>query len=184
MKGYVAKAFWGAEIIAFHVQGEPQKMDPLKAQQIVDEADVIFLTGGDPVLGARLLTESGADVWLRDAHAKGTPCLGVSAGAIMLSAWWASWPDEPPPGEPFDGGHLVPCAGVAADLVIDCHAEKDEWAELKIVSAMIEARAHPRLKGKRKLPRRIGITTGSGVIVRAHGGEPDLEWLGSKPFEL
>ena len=179
MKGFAAKSFWGSETTAFHVAGESSKMDAAKAKAIVDEADIVFLAGGDPVLGARLLRGAGADAWLRDARARGTPCLGVSAGAMMLCAWWASWPEsaaQGASGAPFEGGELVACCGVVPDIVVDCHAEDDEWAELKLVSAMLAQRA-----GNAPLPRRLGLPTGAGLIVGADG---ETSWLGAKPFEL
>jgi putative intracellular protease/amidase len=178
MKGYALKTFWGAETHAFHVAGEPSTMDPKEAEEIVATADLVFLTGGDPALGARLLCDAGADAWLRAARARGIPCIGVSAGAIMLCAWWASWPEEPPPDAPWDGGRLVPCARVVDDLVVDCHAEEDAWSELRLVRGMVEARseAHPGAK----LPRFLGLPTGCGVIVGPNG---ETEWLGVAPFE-
>ena len=175
MKGYATKTFWGADVETFHVAGEKSKMDAPKAKAIIDDADLIFLAGGDPVLGAKLLCDAGADAWLRDARARGASLLGISAGAMMLCAWWASWPDEPPEAAPWDGGSLVTCTGVVPDLVIDCHAEEDDWAELKAVSEMLDARAI------RPLPRRLGLATGHGIIV---GPDGTFESVGGEPFEL
>jgi cyanophycinase-like exopeptidase len=181
MKSFATKMFWGAELVAFHVAGEKSKMDSAKAKTIVEEADIVFLTGGDPVLGARLLVDAGADGWLRDARARGAACIGISAGSIMLGAVWAEWPEEPPPGAKWDGGKLVRCTGVVKDMVLDCHAEEDDWSELKLVSGLLEdqrASAGPRAA---KLPRRLGLPTASGIIVDGKGG---IEWVGAKPFAL
>jgi cyanophycinase-like exopeptidase len=143
----------------------------------VDAADIVFLGGGDPVHGARLLADAGADEWIRDAHARGTACMGMSAGAIMLCAWWATWPDDAPPNVHHDGGTLVPCAAVVPDLVIDCHAEEDHWAELILVRAMLR----DRLGSGASLPRFVGLPTGSGLIV---GPDRSLEPVGIAPFRL
>ncbi|HEY7958343.1 MAG TPA: Type 1 glutamine amidotransferase-like domain-containing protein [Polyangia bacterium] len=163
--------FHGAEVERFTVAGEPDAMPEARAKEIVERADLIFLSGGDPVVGARLFTESGADVWLREARARGAALAGGSAGAILLGAFWASWPDEPD-GRPFDGGELVRCTGVVPDLVLDTHAEEDEWAELSLVRGMLEAR------GERVRLR--GIPTGGGLIV---DGEGALEEIGDPPFQ-
>ena len=186
MKGYATKTFWGAHVETFHVAGEHSKMDPAKAKAIVDEADIVFLSGGDPVLGARLLCDAGADVWLRDARARGTTFMGVSAGAMMLCSWWASWPDDPPQGAPWDGGALVRCTNVASDLVLDCHAEEDDWAELKTVDEMLRARAKNETSaastsGDPSLPRRIGLATPQGIVIDPSGA---FELIGGKPFEI
>ena len=67
--------------------------------------------------------------------------MGLSAGAMMLGACWAEWPDAAEEGVPHDDGALVACSGVVPDLVVDCHAEEDGWAELNMVHAMLVERA-------------------------------------------
>ncbi len=177
-RGYMARAaaksFPGCVLERFTLPGEDDHTPGMPAAHaIILGADVVFLTGGDPVLGAKILTESGADAWLREAHARGAPCLGVSAGSIMLCARWASWPEEAPPGAAFDGGSLVRCTGVVSDLVVDCHAEDDAWIELVQIAQMLKhAGENPRLRG---------LSTGSGVIVQSDGS---LEIVGDAPFEI
>ena len=99
--------------------------------------------------------------------------LGISAGAMMLCAHWASWPEqEAPVGAPFDGGELVRCTGVVPDLVVDCHAEDDGWSELVLVRGMLQAQG---------LTARLrGIPSGGGLIVAPDGS---LEVIGKGPFE-
>jgi cyanophycinase-like exopeptidase len=176
MSGFLQGAFGDAEVERFTVKGERRAMAPEKARAIVDAADVIFLGGGDPVAGARLLVEAGADEWLRAALARGTACVGISAGAIMLCSWWAHWPEDAPVDAPHDGGELVSCTRVVPDLVVDCHAEQDEWAELKLVRGMLLERL-----GEGKLPRFVGLPTGTGVIV---GGDGSLETVGGALYRL
>jgi hypothetical protein len=173
MKGFAVKTFFGAHTDTFRVKGERDAIDPAKARDIVAEADLIFLSGGDTVLGANILTSAGADAWIRDARERGAACVGISAGAIMLGAFWASWPDDHALGAKFDGGALVPCLGVVPDLVVDCHAEGDRWAELKMVSAMLEERGGV-------IPRRRGLPTGVGLVVGPNG---ELEPIGGSLFE-
>jgi cyanophycinase-like exopeptidase len=144
-------------VTRFSLPGEADA-DPARARSIIAEADLIFLSGGDPVLGARIFRESGADAWLREARERGAATAGISAGAIMLGAWWASWPDEPDEAEPFHGGTLIHCTGVVGDLVVDCHAEEDDWSELKLVAEMLRAKGDgARLRG---VPTRGGLIVG------------------------
>ncbi len=157
-------------VTRFSLPGEPGA-DAARAQAIIAEADLIFLSGGDPVLGARIFRESGADAWLREARERGAASAGISAGAIMLGAWWASWPDHHHPSQPFDGGVLVPCTGVVDDLVIDCHAEEDDWSELKLVAGMLRA--------KGESTRLRGVPTRGGLIV---GPDNSLEIVGDEAF--
>ncbi len=177
MSAFLAKAFGGATLARFTVHGETPAMSPLTARAIVEDADLVFLGGGDPIHGAHLLANAGADQWLRDAHLGGTPCMGISAGAIMLCGWWAEWPDRAPKDALHDGGTLVPCARVVPDLVIDCHAEEDNWAELRLVRAML----HDHLGESLNMPRFLGLPTGSGLIV---GPDRALETVGIPPFRL
>ncbi len=161
-------------VTRFCLAGEADA-DPVRAKAIVDEADLIFFSGGDPVVGAHILRESGADAWVREARERGATFAGISAGAILLGASWASWPDEHPPNAPFDGGMLIACASVVDDLVVDCHGEEDDWNELKLVAAMLRARstegaAEPRLRG---------IPTRGGLIV---GPDNALEIVGDEAF--
>jgi cyanophycinase-like exopeptidase len=169
--------FGGAQVTRFTVAGEKHAMPPDEARAVVLGADLIFLGGGDPVLGARLLVDAGADGWLRDARARGVPCMGISAGSMMLGAWWADWPEDPLEGAHHDGGELVSCTRVVGDLVIDCHAEEDDWNELRLVRAMLRQ----RLEDAAPLPRLIGIPTEAGLIVNPDGS---LEPIGGAPFEL
>src|SRR5579864_3818931 len=111
MGWFAARTFGDAIVERFAVAGEPDAQSPAIARAICDRADLIFLSGGDPVAGAELLRASGADAWLREARARGAHLAGGSAGAILLGAAWARWPDEPD-GKPFDGGALVECTRV------------------------------------------------------------------------
>jgi cyanophycinase-like exopeptidase len=159
MKKMAAKMFHGAEVASFAVQGEPHSMSAGEARAIVDEADLVFVSGGDPALGAKLLVEAGADEWLRAARARGAAIMGVSAGSIVLGAYWAEWPEEPPKDDPNEGARLVPCVGVAGDLVVDTHNEEDGWDELHVVRRLAHA--------AKKKGRFVGIPTGGAIVIGA-----------------
>jgi cyanophycinase-like exopeptidase len=163
MNHFLARLFPGAQVERFMVAGERDAMPAAKAQALVEGADLVFIGGGDPVQGARLLVAAGADAWLRDARARGAACMGISAGSIMLGAWWADWPDPEAVGDaPHDGGELVRCTQVVSDLVVDCHAEEDDFAELRLVRGMLADRPAP-------LPRFLGLPTGTGIVVGPDG---------------
>jgi len=173
MTARVPRLFPDAETTRLVVDGEPdaRRHDVAAGRSLVEEADLLVLSGGDPVVGARLLRESGAAAWIRAARARGAPCAGISAGAILLGAFWASWPENAPPGAPFDGGALVECTNAVADLVVDCHDEDGGWGELRLVGQMLAAHGES--------PRLLGIPAGGAVIV-AHDGS--LRVVGEEPF--
>ncbi len=163
-RGFLERAFPGARVERFLVTGEEGGEDQEAAKATVDGADLLFLGGGDPVLMADRLTASGADEWLRDAHARGALALGVSAGSIALAAFWGRWRDE----QPEDPPEVVRCVGVAPSLVVDCHAEEDDWAELRAVRAALDERAASLTFA--------GIGHGAALIVLPSG---ELEWEGA-----
>ncbi len=171
---FLGHLFPGATVERFTVAGEAGSVPPDDARAVLERADLVFVSGGDPVRGARLLAAAGADLWLREAHARGAACFGISAGSIMLCAWWADWPESPSPGAPHDGGTLVPCAAVLPDLVVDCHAEEDGWAELRLVRGMLAARGGA-------LPKLLGLPSGSAVVVEPGGA---IAGVGGAPFSF
>jgi hypothetical protein len=144
---------------------------------VLDRAHLVFVSGGDPVLGAKVLRDSGAARWLREASARGTPMMGVSAGAIVLGAWWADWTeDEEADADAGDGTHLLECAGVVGRHVFDTHDEDDGWGELRAVATLL---------GKRGLleeTRLIGIPAGGALVYDAAADVPEV--VGNPPFRL
>ena len=49
----------------FTVRGEAHAMPEAAARAVIEDADLVFLGGGDPVHGAKLLGAAGANAWLR-----------------------------------------------------------------------------------------------------------------------
>lgn len=156
MQRGLTQSFPGSTVERFAVEGEGADMDPKVAARIVAEADLVFVSGGDPALGAKLLTRAGADAWIVEARARGAAVLGVSAGSIMLGAYWAEW-------EEGDEATPVRCTGAVPDLVVDCHDEASDWEELRAVKALLSR--EPRGKGLRYL----GIPAGGAVVVDGSG---------------
>ena len=138
---------------------------------VVDRADLVFVSGGDPTQGAKVLARTGAAGWLREAHARGTPMMGVSAGAIVLGAWWINWPeDEDAPEEQAD---LVACVGVLSGHVFDTHDEEDGWEELHVASRLLARRGEKA--------RFLGIPTKGALVFDGDGA---MEVVGESPFRL
>ncbi|HEX8795852.1 MAG TPA: Type 1 glutamine amidotransferase-like domain-containing protein, partial [Polyangiaceae bacterium] len=138
---------------------------------VVDRADLVFVSGGDPTQGAKVLARTGAAGWMREAHARGTAMMGVSAGAIDLGAWWIDWPeDEDAPEEQAD---LVACVGVLPGHVFDTHDEVDGWGELHVASRLLARRG-----GTAQF---LGIPTKGALVFDERGA---MEVVGEPPFAL
>ncbi len=105
-----------------------RRFDPAKSRSILEQADVIFVSGGDVEHGMRVLERTGFAAELKKRHRAGRPFIGLSAGSIMLAERWVRWADarDDATAEPF------PCLGLAP-LLCDTHAEKDEWEELQVL---------------------------------------------------
>jgi hypothetical protein len=138
---------------------------------VVDRADLIFVSGGDPTEGAKVLERSGAGQWIREAGARGVPVMGVSAGAILLGQWWVDWPEEDDPR--LEHTKLVACLRMVPGHVFDTHDEEDDWQELRTAAELVR-----RLGQDLCL---LGIPTGGALLFDGVGG---MEVVGSPPFRL
>jgi cyanophycinase-like exopeptidase len=177
MSGRMAWLFPGATIERFAVAGEDAAMSPAAARAVIDRADLVFVSGGDPSLGAKVLESAGASEWLREANSRGVPFMGVSAGAIALGAFWADWPaEDASPSDPeaeFARTQLLGCVGAVPGHVFDTHNEEDDWDELRLVARLCSR--------QNEKARFVGIPTGGALIFH---GDGMMESVGAKPFLL
>lgn len=106
--------------------------DTAAAQDALDAADVVFISGGDVEAGMQRLTAAGLVPALQQARARGKPFIGLSAGSIMLGRAWLAWrdPDDDATAQPFD------CLAFAP-FVCDTHAEESDWDELHALLARL-----------------------------------------------
>jgi peptidase E len=97
-----------------------------KAEDVLRESTLIFISGGDVETGMQVLERSGMIPLLHELHQAGRGFFGVSAGSIMLAQRWVRWSD------PKDDASaaLFPCLGLAP-VCCDTHAEDDDWVELQ-----------------------------------------------------
>jgi hypothetical protein len=140
----------------------------------LDRADLVFVSGGDPTGGARVLAETGLGARIREACARGVPAMGVSAGAILLGEWWVDWPDDEEDEDPqLQRTRLVRCTGVVAGHVFDTHDEEGGWEELRTAAELLRRRGESA--------RLLGIPTGGALVFDGEGG---MEVVGNPPFRL
>jgi len=103
-----------------------RRADLAGARRLLQEADLVFVSGGDVEAGMGVLERTGVCGLIGELHQAGKPFIGMSAGSIMLSRGWVRWAD------PDDDrtAAVFPCLGLAP-LFCDTHAEKEDWLELK-----------------------------------------------------
>jgi hypothetical protein len=140
---------------------------------VVDRADLVFVSGGDPTAGAKELQRTGAAGWIREANERGVPAMGVSAGAILLGEWWVDWPEDDQDDPQLARTQLVRCIGVVPGHVFDTHDEADGWEELHTADELVQRRGESQTL--------LGIPTGGAVIFDRTGG---MEVVGNPPFRL
>ncbi|OYW04938.1 MAG: hypothetical protein B7Z61_07955 [Acidobacteria bacterium 37-71-11] len=97
-----------------------------EARAVIERSDLVFVSGGDVEAGMAHLERHELIPLLRTLHGAGTPFVGLSAGSIMLARCWVRWSD------PDDDATaaIFPCLGIAP-ILCDCHAESDDWEELR-----------------------------------------------------
>jgi cyanophycinase-like exopeptidase len=102
-----------------------------KATRVLEEADLVFISGGDVEEGMRVLKAKGAVSLLRRLWRERKPLFGISAGSIMLARQWVRWTD--PRNE--SSAELFPCLGFAP-VLCDTHGEDDGWVELRVLLSL------------------------------------------------
>jgi peptidase E len=104
------------------------------ARALLDECDLVFVSGGDVDHGIKVLHERDLAKHLQKLAAAGKPMFGVSAGSLMLAKEWVRFPDED-----ATKAELFPCLGIAP-LHADAHAEADDWGELRVLVDLLRRR--------------------------------------------
>jgi len=142
-----------------HALISSKKADLKKAQQILQAADIVFISGGDVYRGMCTLRRKNMAGFLSELCERGKPFFGISAGTIMLAGRWVCWPDPAVSSK----AELFPCLGIVP-IICDTHDERDGWQELKTVLRLGEDNTQG-----------YGITTGAAIKVFPDGG---IEALG------
>ena len=129
MSSEIAKA---EKCILKHAVLTQPKADIKKAREILEQADAVFMSGGDVEAGMGILESRGLISFFKELYRHGKFFFGSSAGSIMLAREWVRWkdPDNDATAEMF------PCLSIAP-VLIDTHAEEDDWEELKVAINLV-----------------------------------------------
>jgi hypothetical protein len=135
-----------------------KKKEGAKARRALDDADLVFVGGGDVEAGIRLLRDEDLLRDFRAAARRGIVFAGMSAGAIMLGERWIRWPREDA-GD--DEAETYACMGVAP-CSLDTHGEGDGWLETQSFAAV-------RARELGKKARAYGVPSGGALVVAEDG---------------
>jgi peptidase E len=142
-----------------------RKFNKENTEKILNDCDLIFISGGEVAGGMDYLTELNLIPLLTDLFNFGKPFAGVSAGAIMLCKNWMRWKDE----NDDNTVHLLDCLGFVP-LLCDVHAEEDDWEEMKRLLGFFPDDTVG-----------YGIPTGGALQVTASG---EVTIIGSAPVQF
>jgi dipeptidase E len=136
-----------------HAIISPEKANLKKAQDIINSADIVYISGGDVEHGMQVLQKKNLIDFLVDLYRQGKPFFGMSAGSIMMAKEWIRWRD------PDDNAtaEIFPCMGIAP-IICDTHGEQDDWEELQDL-----------LKLKKDNVKGYGIVSGTAIKVYPDG---------------
>ncbi len=125
----ISLALPGAQVEPVNLASPRAKVST--ARQLLEDCDLVFVSGGDVDLGMTILNERGVSDDLRRLAGAGRHFLGVSAGSIMLAQNWVRvLADADSRAESCD------CLGVAP-VHIDCHDEEGGWTELQALLRLL-----------------------------------------------
>jgi peptidase E len=136
-----------------HALIAPEGADLKKAKNLLESADIVFVSGGDVEAGMEILQEKKMIDFLTGLYRQGKPFFGISAGAIMLADKWVRWRDP----DDDDSAELFACLGYAP-IICDTHDEQGGWEELQAALML----AKDGGKG-------YGLASGSAIVVTPEG---------------
>jgi cyanophycinase-like exopeptidase len=135
-----------------------KEKDASAARAGLDEADLVFVGGGDVEAGVRALRDADLVGKLHGAAKRGVVFAGMSAGAIMLGERWIRWPRE---GAGDDEAETYECLGIAP-CSLDTHGEGDRWQETQSFAAV-----RARELGKKAVA--YGVPSGAALVIHCDG---------------
>jgi peptidase E len=130
------------------------------ATGLLEDCDLVFVSGGDVEAGMTVLHERGVLPLFQALAREGRPMIGISAGSIMLGRAWVRFPDHDDGKtnrKPRVPPSLFPCMGLAP-VYVDAHAEEDRWAELRTLLKLVVAAGEAAPVG-------FGLTRKGGITV-------------------
>jgi peptidase E len=157
-------AFTGARFHAAKI-ASPKASIP-DARKLLQECDLVFVSGGDVDHGMSMLAERGILEDFRSLCRQGKPMFGISAGSVMLARDWVRFPDDDEA-----KAEIFECIG-AVPFHVDAHSEDDDWSELRTLLGLLNARGDKGVVG-------YGLTVKGGLSVTVDHESVSLQAIGT-----
>ncbi len=142
------------------------KASVAEARELLSEADLVFVSGGDVDRGMQILKERDVLGHFRKLCKEGKPMFGISAGSVMLAQDWVRFPDDDD-----EKAEIFECIG-AVPFHVDAHSESDDWSELRTLLRLLHKRGD-------KSPVGYGLTVKGAVSVEVDGEGALLQAMGT-----
>lgn len=125
-------------------------------REFLASADLVVLSGGDPVRGWRIFEQSGLQEAITRRYFEGAVLLGVSAGAVQLG--WTAAPEEAAEAGAGIGPEDVTFTFRLVPAVVGVHEEDRDWEGLRRL-----------LRASGAAVRGLGIPSGGGLAYHPDG---------------
>lgn len=133
----------------------------------LEQADVLYLDGGDTLALVRAVEAHGLLAPLRAAARAARLVVGLSAGAAAAGPFTNGWD------ETGTVAHRVPCLELGFPFPVDVHDEEDDWPEARALLEVLAREGEPA-------GQVLVIPTGGAVLLDERG----LRGLGAPPCQL
>jgi peptidase E len=137
-----------------------------EARALLQECDLVFVSGGDVDHGMNVLAERALLEDFRSLCRQGKPMFGISAGSVMLAREWVRFPDDDEA-----KAEIFECIG-AVPLHVDAHSEDDDWSELRTLLGLLSRRGEKGAIG-------YGLTVKGGLSVFVDEENVSLQAMGT-----
>ncbi|MBK7643373.1 MAG: Type 1 glutamine amidotransferase-like domain-containing protein [Planctomycetes bacterium] len=138
------------------------KVDIAAARVAIEEAEFLYLDGGDTVAGVGHIRARGLLDAFERAAQSAQVIFGLSGGACAAAPYTIGYDGREQP-------YVAPCLGIGAPLPLDVHDEQSDWAELRALLAL-----RPKRKQGIVLPTNAVLRVGPRGGLDSHA-EPACE---------
>ncbi len=138
------------------------RLDVARARASIEEADFVYLDGGDTVAGVEHIRARGLVDALARSREQAQFIFGLSGGACAAGPYTIGYRG--------DDGYVAPCLDLGPPLPLDVHDEQADWPEMR---ALLELGP----------PHPAGLVIPTNGVLRVASRGAELTSVGRPPVE-